>query len=205
MKLAARLSATVAGALAFAWLAGFLWFVRDVDLPAPKADKADGIVVLTGGADRIATGLHLLQEGCCRLMLISGVGHGAELPALQHGTGVAATPLADIITLGRSATSTAGNADETAAWAHDNHLHSLMVVTAFYHMPRALYELSRTAPDLALIPVPVQPPAARRGGVGLLPLLAQEYTKLLGSALGLSRFEHGSETALRDTDRRDRA
>jgi uncharacterized SAM-binding protein YcdF (DUF218 family) len=204
MMVIARTAAGVAGGLALAWVAGFLWFVRDVESPATPG-KADGIVVLTGGAERIATGLHLLQQGCCRRMLISGVGHGAELAALQHGTGIAATPLADTITLGRAATSTAGNADETAAWAHGNHLHSLMVVTAFYHMPRALYELSRTAPDLALIPVPVQPPAARRGGMALLSLLAQEYTKLLGSALGLSLLEHGSETAIGETDRRDRA
>jgi uncharacterized SAM-binding protein YcdF (DUF218 family) len=62
MMVIARTAAGVAGGLALAWVAGFLWFVRDVESPATPAGKADGIVVLTGGAERIATGLHLLQH-----------------------------------------------------------------------------------------------------------------------------------------------
>ncbi len=49
--------------LVLAWLAGFAWFV----LGATRADavpaRADGIVVLTGGAERIMTGMRLLQQG----------------------------------------------------------------------------------------------------------------------------------------------
>jgi len=191
------------GVLAAAWAGGFVWFVADVMRPARPADagaqeKADGIVVLTGGADRIATGMRLLQDGCCGRLLISGVGHGAALTALLRGTGVSADPLAEHITLGRAATSTAGNADETAAWAHANHVHSLIVVTAYYHMPRALFELSRTAPDLRLIPAPVQRGA---GGLAMLPMLAHEYTKFLGSAVGLTLLEHSHDS---DRTRPDR-
>ena len=40
-------------------------------------------------------------------------------------------------------------------------MHSLIVVTAGYHMPRALAELRRALPDVTLYPVPVQPPAMR--------------------------------------------
>ena len=191
--------AFAAGAAAALWLAGFLWFVGDVIKPQPLPGTADGIVVLTGGADRIATGLRLLQEGCCERLLISGVGHGAELAALLQGTGVDPDPLADRITLGRAATNTAGNADEAAAWAHANHLHSLIVVTAFYHMPRALIELGRTAPDLVLRPVAVAPALRRHGGaLTLLPLLAEEYTKFLGSSLGLTLLQHGRDPSGRD-------
>ena len=175
--------------LAAAWTAGFLWFVhRAVRADAGQA-RADGIVVLTGGADRIATGLHLLQQGRGRVLLISGVGHGAELSTLLRGTGIDPAPLSSRVTLGRAATSTTGNADETASWAAGLGLHSLIVVTASYHMPRALTELQRSLPQTRLIAVPVLPPALRGGSTpSTWRLLAQEYTKWLAAELGLARL-----------------
>ena len=174
---------------AVAWLAGFAWFVHGATRADAGWARADGIVVLTGGADRIATGLRLLQQGRGRLLLISGVGHGAELSSLLHGTGVDPEVLASRVTLGRSATSTAGNADETALWASERGLHSLLIVTASYHMPRALTELQRSLPEMRLIPVPVLPPALRGGrGPATWRLLAQEYTKWLAAQLGLTRL-----------------
>lgn len=193
-----RLPAAVLLAAACGWLAGFAWFAHDALRHPELPQHADAIVALTGGADRVATGLRLLEDGCCQRMLISGVGHGAELASLLRGSGGApgALPanLAGLITLGRVATSTAGNADETAAWAQANHLHSLLVVTAFYHMPRALFELGRTDPALSLHPVPVSPRAAH-GGLATLSLLAAEYTKFLASTAGLTRLEHARVTA----------
>ncbi len=191
----ARSLALVIGLLAAAWIAGFAWFVHGAVSPGGGSARADGIVVLTGGADRIATGVRLLQRGCCRVLLISGVGHGAELSALLRGTGIDPASLSDRITLGRSATSTTGNADETASWAAAQGLHSLLVVTATYHMQRALTELQRSVPDVALIPVAVLPPALRGGGsLATLRLLAGEYTKFLAATLGLARL--GADTGL---------
>jgi uncharacterized SAM-binding protein YcdF (DUF218 family) len=95
------------------------------------------------------------------------------------------------VTVGRSATDTLGNADETAAWAHANNVHSLIVVTAGYHMKRALTELGRKLPDVALYPAPVVPPALRGGTqLSTLRLLADEYTKWLAAELGLTRLQH---------------
>jgi len=143
----------------------------------------------TGGADRISAALRLLQSGRGRALLISGVGHGAELTSLARGTGIDPVPLADRITLGRDATTTIGNADETAAWVERLDLHSLIVVTASYHMMRALTELHRSLPDVTLVPAPVLPPALRNGGsLATVRLLAQEYTKWLVSELGLTRL-----------------
>jgi uncharacterized SAM-binding protein YcdF (DUF218 family) len=90
------------------------------------------------------------------------------------------------VTLGRSATTTRGNAAETAEWAHANALASLIVVTAGYHMPRALAELSRAMPGLTLYPAPVLPPAMRQPGLTELRLLAGEYSKWLAAEAGLS-------------------
>ncbi|MCA3631473.1 MAG: hypothetical protein INF16_01640, partial [Methylobacterium sp.] len=37
-----------------AWLAGFVWFVETLEsAPPASTSRADGIIVLTGGADRI--------------------------------------------------------------------------------------------------------------------------------------------------------
>ena len=183
------LAGSAALMLAAAWLAGFVWFLRGAVTPEDNTAKADGIVVLTGGAERIATGVRLLQQGRGHVLLISGVGHGADLAAVLRGTGVDPASVAARITLGHSATSTAGNADETAAWVEQEHLASLIVVTASYHMPRALTELARSVPDVRLIPYAVLAPALRgQQSLGTLGLLAHEYTKWLASELGLARL-----------------
>ncbi len=185
----------MAGGLAAAlWLGGFVWFVQDSLRPAPLPAHADGIVALTGGADRIATALQLLQQNRARLLLISGVGPTTEFSALFRGTGINPAALAGRVTIGRNATDTLGNADEAADWARAHDVHSLIVVTASYHMKRALTEIGRTLPDTALYPAPVVPPALRGAtGFSTLRLLADEYTKYLASALGLTRLQHGAE------------
>ena len=53
---------------------GFVWFVRHVPVEEVALDRnADGIVVLTGGASRVADALELLAEGRGTRLLISGV------------------------------------------------------------------------------------------------------------------------------------
>lgn len=175
-------------ALAVAWMAGFAWFIRNAGQAADVPPRADGIVALTGGADRVATALHLLADGRARRLLISGVGGAAEFNALAHLAGADAS-LAPRVTLGRTALSTHGNAQETADWVQSYHIESLIVVTAGYHMPRALAELSRAVPSVRLMPVPVQPTAWRDGmGLAGFRLLAVEYSKYLAVGAGLSGF-----------------
>jgi uncharacterized SAM-binding protein YcdF (DUF218 family) len=176
-------------ALGLAWLVGFGWFVAVVERPEGTRAVADGIVVLTGGADRIGAGVQLLKDGRGRVLLISGVGKGAELESLGRRAGVDMSALAGRITLGRAAMDTTGNADETAAWVHEHDLHSLLVVTASYHMMRAMTELGRSLPGVRLTPAPVFPPALRGGGgLSTVRLLADEYTKWLAAELGLTRI-----------------
>ena len=55
-------------------------------------------------------------------------------------------------------------------------------------MPRALIELTRTLPDVALHAVPVRPPALRgRMEIATVRLMATEYNKYLAVRLGLTR------------------
>ena len=181
----------LAGALALA--AGFAWFAAGALRPGAPPPHADGIVALTGGADRIETGLRLLAGGQADLLLVSGVAHGAALREMARRAGLDAEELAPRVTLGRSATSTLGNAGETAAWAREHGIRSLIVVTAGYHMPRALLELGRALPGVALHPAPVQPPGMH--APGMVWLLAEEYARLLGAACGLSPFFHAHPAA----------
>ena len=182
--------------LALGWCGGFAWFVYTATEPGPAVPQADGIVVLTGGARRIEVALDLLARDRARLMLISGVSEHLDLDQLTHAAGLTLPPgLAGRIALGHSATSTVGNAMETAAWARANGLRSLIVVTAGYHMRRALAEIGTALPDVPLHPDPVRPPALTRPGLGTLRLLASEYTKWLAVLIGLTGSAHLREIA----------
>jgi len=187
-----RVLRALACCLVLGWLVGFASFVREAEVASNPDTRADGIVVLTGGADRIVAGIHLLQRDRARVLLISGVGHNADLAALLRGTGIEPAPIASRITLGHEATTTTGNADETASWVKSEGLRSLLVVTASYHMRRAITELQRSLPGVALIPAPVLPPALRRGGsFSTFRLLAGEYTKWLAAQIWLGRLGGG--------------
>lgn len=176
------------------WAFGFARFNRDIRQPVPVAGGADGIVVLTGGAERIETAMRLLAEDRAPVLLVSGVGRGTELAEMAHRIHLDPASLGSRVTLGRSATDTVGNAAETAAWAHANSVRRLIVVTAGYHMPRALIEIGHALPGVALLPAPVQPPAMRgRVDFATVRLLANEYDKLLAVQLGLTRLTRASE------------
>lgn len=179
---------SVAAALVLLWLGGFAWFVSRATRAEPAPPAADGIVVLTGGAGRIRHGLRLLSEHKADHLLVTGIGGHAGLAALARHAGIDPAPLASQITLGRGAQSTHGNASEIAAWAKANSFRSLIVVTAFYHMPRALAEIGAALPGVALYPSPVTPSGSDEDTEGLR-LLLEEYVKYLATKLGLSALK----------------
>ncbi|MFT9025013.1 YdcF family protein [Acetobacter indonesiensis] len=171
------------GSLSFLVLAlVFGWFVYDALKPARVVPHTDGIVVLTGGQGRIDTSLRLLKQDQADKLLISGVdpqaGRNDLLPPMPAA-------LKNRITLGYQARSTIENAAETAAWVADNRIHTLTVVTAGYHMRRAMLELGRTLPGVTLYSYPVIPPALEQPfKSNTLHLLLTEYIKWLGALAG---------------------
>ena len=126
-------------------------------LPAHNNPHADGIVVLTGEGRRIAEGARLLDEGRAQRMLISGVFRRTGKKALLDISGLAEDKFDCCVDIGYAALDTAGNANETRAWATSHGYDSLIVVTASYHMPRSLAELSLALPATRLVPHPVMP------------------------------------------------
>ncbi len=174
--------------LAGAWAVGFLVFLVAIWSASPPnpIPRADGIVALTGGDDRVSAGLALLAEQAAPALLISGAGKGTYLGDFTVDDSAAATRYASEITLGHAAASTRGNAVETAAWAKARHMNSLIIVTADYHMPRAVLEIRRFLPAVVLYQVPVRPPAiSHLFGLPTLRLLAVEYSKYLAVRSGL--------------------
>ena len=165
--------------------AGFAWFMNLAGRGPQAPAHTDGIVAFTGGPERVETALRLLAEGRADRLLLSGIGGGAELSELAHRAGLDPLPLAARVTIDRSAATTRGNALATADWVHAKDIHSLLVVTASYHMPRALTELERTLPHVALYPLPVVQPEGPTESPPLR-LMAEEYIKFLATATGLT-------------------
>jgi uncharacterized SAM-binding protein YcdF (DUF218 family) len=185
----------VAAWLFGAWLVGFVVFLVAAFTASPPnpLPPADGIVALTGGDERISTALALLADHEAPLMLISGAGRGTYLGDFTADDAAAITRYAASITLGHKAASTHGNAVEAAAWARAHHMHSLIIVTADYHMPRAMQEMRNAMPEMELIPAPVRPPAMRKlATLQTLRLLAGEYTKFLAVWVGLGPAGDGA-------------
>jgi uncharacterized SAM-binding protein YcdF (DUF218 family) len=180
--------------LAGLWLTGFALFLVAVFTAEPPnpLPPADGIVALTGGDNRISAALALLTEHQAPLLLISGAGRGTYLGDFTADDTAAITRYASAITLGHMAGTTHGNALEAAAWAKAHNMHSLIIVTADYHMPRAMQEMRQELPGVTLIPDPVRPPAMRKMiSLQTLRLLAGEYTKYLTVRVGLGRLAAG--------------
>jgi uncharacterized SAM-binding protein YcdF (DUF218 family) len=189
----ALLSALTVAALIGGVGADFVRFVLSLEEREPALEmNADGIVALTGGAERISDAIGLLAEGRGRRLLITGVNQATSGLALSTLTPSTRSLLTCCIDLDRNALNTVGNAMEAARWVNINGFRSIIVVTSSYHMPRTLMELRRVLPETELIAYPVvshglkldrwwQDPATMR-------LLLVEYAKYTG-ALFRVRFD----------------
>ncbi|MFT3732212.1 MAG: YdcF family protein [Hyphomicrobium sp.] len=137
---------------------GFVLFAVSVTRDdATGWDKADGIVVLTGGDNRIEAGAKLMSEGRAKRMLISGVNRKVSREEMQHLLGINKKLFNCCVDLGYEALDTVGNADETRTWANSNGYTKLIIVTSRYHMPRSLAELALVMPGVTLLPYAVTP------------------------------------------------
>jgi len=183
----------VVGGLGF--LVGFAVFANAVkQAPPARLPNADAIVVLTGGEDRIDTGIRLLSQGKGRRLLISGVNPSTRAAEIGRLAGQDSQLLRCCVDFGYVAVDTSGNAAEARAWAESRGYSRLILVTSNYHMPRSRAEFARELPNTELFSYPVEtrhyhldswwqhPPTAR--------LLAVEYVKFLTSAarLGFARL-----------------
>lgn len=168
-----------------ALIAGFVDFARSLPRSeTPLTAPAEGVIALTGGADRVLEAAELLARGQARRLLITGVNRGTHGAVLEKMLPMSKDLFACCVDLGYQALDTAGNARETRDWAKAHGVKGpLIVVTSNYHMPRALVELSAALPGFTLYPFPVVSErvnvAEWTSDLRVLRLLAREYLKYL--------------------------
>ncbi len=199
-----RMCAGTAGVAVLSFCVGFLVFVAALDrAERVPGDRADGIVALTGGAQRIGDAIDLLAGGYGRRLLITGVNERTSRDEIARLNPTQRALIDCCVDLDYRARNTIGNAIETRRWMRTHRFSSVAVVTSNYHMPRTLIELDHALRDGdRVLPHPViaegfdagrwwhSPPSVR--------LLASEYVKFLASWVR-TRFEadpEGSRAAI---------
>lgn len=137
------------------WAIGFALFRLAMPAPVPAAATTDAIVVLTGGEDRVASGVQRFKDGLGPRLFISGVNPDTSMATLASRFGLSSEDVSCCIVIGKEARDTMGNAREVARWAEAHKLRSIRLVTSTYHMPRARLELKYLMPDVEIIADPI--------------------------------------------------
>jgi uncharacterized SAM-binding protein YcdF (DUF218 family) len=132
------------------FLAGFLWFAysaTQVVIESPdKISKKDAIVVFTGGKRRILSGLKMFVENRADKIFISGAASEIKIDDVIM---LVSDPKDRLylelnrsrMHMGYEADNTLENAIETAKWIKEEEVKSLIFITSFYHMKRAILSL----------------------------------------------------------------
>ncbi|SOC84351.1 Uncharacterized SAM-binding protein YcdF, DUF218 family [Ensifer adhaerens] len=172
---------------------GFLRFADTVaDLAPPEKPKADAVVVLTGGTQRIDQAVNLLETGTGQRLLISGVHPDTSAARIREMTRAPQSLFVCCVDLGYDAIDTVGNALETAKWVHAHKYRRVLVVTSNYHMPRSLLELHRIDPATQYVGYPIVYTDLKSENWMAMPevvkAMLSEYVKLVGATIRAHLF-----------------
>ncbi|HRE21978.1 MAG TPA: YdcF family protein [Rhabdaerophilum sp.] len=177
--------------MASAVVTGILIFAASLERREPRdVAMADGIVVVTGGADRISEALSLMERGKGRRLLISGVNTQSTPEQLRRRWPGREELFQCCVDLDYQARNTYGNAIESRAWAKRNNFRSLVLVTASYHLPRTMLEFSAAMPDIEITGFPVVPEASKLNRwwqePPLMRIIVMEFFKYWAAVLRVS-------------------
>jgi uncharacterized SAM-binding protein YcdF (DUF218 family) len=204
MRLARNLLITCCILTGLALSAGFFLFVQGLDRnEKAAAARVDGIVALTGGAERIADAVDLLARGRGERLLITGVNEKTTKEEIARQRPEFRAYFACCVDLDYQALNTIGNAEQTRNWARRHNFRRLLIVTSTYHMPRTLAELGHAMPEAQFLPHPVVTDkldlASWWREPGMVKLLALEYVKFVAAVtriqLGVRDEDMGSARA----------
>lgn len=176
--------------IAWFWVGGLVWFTGQIPKTFPgDIEPVDGIVVLTGGSERLQTGFLMMRKHLGKQMLISGVGRDTTLAEILETSDIPEEEVVDFesdITLGYMASNTEENAYEAHLWVMLHDLETIRVVTANYHIPRSKLEFSRIFdPEIKISYYPVFPSHVKTEQWWRFPgssrLILSEYHKYIRS------------------------
>lgn len=194
--LRAMLALLLVAALSLA--VGFLVFVDTLDGYRHAGDppRAQGIVALTGGSQRVADAIELLSRGFADRLLISGVNERTTRSQIAWLNPGQKDWLECCVDLDHRARNTIGNAIETRRWVTKRGFDAIIVVTSNYHMPRTMLELDNAMPDVAKYAYAVSPTDMDVSrwwrDSSTFRLLGQEYLKFL-AVWARTQFENDPE------------
>lgn len=165
-----------------AFISGFVTFAYNINhYTVEEGQKADAIIVFTGGKNRIKDAFALFNKGIADKMFISGVQKNVSIETILEHNKLELSKN-QTIELGKEARNTVENAIETRNWIQANDIKSIYLVTSNYHMLRSLEEFKYLNPDITIYPVPTYSEnVAKRWwtSFGTIRLLASEYVKYL--------------------------
>ncbi len=112
----------------------------------PDKARTDAVMVFTGSADRTIRGYQFYLMGWAERLMITGDDYQNEIrvPKLRN---LSKRANKNDVTIDLKATNTIENAENGAAWAIQNKVKSILLITTEGHMPRAYFELRRLLPD----------------------------------------------------------
>lgn len=175
-------------AVLFLWVAGFGCFILTaMTMDKEQPERADAIVVFTGGANRIEEGLGLFSQKISKHLFITGINPIVTRADILKRSKEKLPKCC--ISYDLEASTTIENGIETKKWveAQKETIKSLILVTSSYHMHRGAQEIQFALPDVTLYKYPVQ---AEGGWYAkkTLRLLFLEYHKFLYRAV-MTRIE----------------
>ena len=175
----------------FLLLAGFIWwtlllfntFPKKLYLNNPsETSEKTGIVVLTGGKNRIEKGVDLLSKGYGNKLLISGVFMPSEIEAKFSLEKEKSELFRCCVFFDERSKNTLENAVEVDKWINQNKdIKSIILVSSYYHLPRCImiFEKKITS-KVKIYPKPaVQNANFRNQFFFHLRLIISEYFKVI--------------------------
>lgn len=163
------------------WFCGFVWFGQKINTYVDNDEHTDAIVVLTGGRNRIAQAVRLLNNETAEHLFISGVEKKIKINDIAQSLNLTINR-PEKVELGYNATTTLENAQEVKTWIEKNNIKSVRLITSNYHILRALAELEACRLPLKIIPEPVYSEKVAPywwQSFGTFKLIFREYNKYL--------------------------
>ena len=172
-------------------VAGFFWWVLLLFNTFPKKVYLTslseipgkvGVVVLTGGKNRIEKGVDILSKGYGDELLISGVFMPSEIEAKFSLEREKKELFKCCVSFDQKSKNTLENAEEVEKWLNQNKdIKSIILVSSYYHLPRSMMIFEKKIKsDVKIYPTPaIQKNNFENQILFHLKLIISEYFKVL--------------------------